>query len=86
MAKPDSKGDTRRHIESTCDVLGEFRATGLERFEEGSIVKIHLHSYGRMTTFDDSGDIYVIRKEEVGTRFIDKEEWRSRQIKNLGIV
>lgn len=85
MAKPDVKGDTRRYVESSCEVLGEFWATGLDGFKDGSLVRIYLLGYGRMTTFDDSGNIYVVRNEEVGTRFVERGEWRSRQIKKIGI-
>lgn len=68
---------------ATSDVLDEFHVVGLDRFDDGSLVRIYLHSYGRMTTFDREEDIYLVKQEQIGKNFITKEEWRNIQIKKI---
>ena len=83
MAELPTKESIRKYIIATSDVFGEFYVVGIDRFEEGSLVRIYLHSYGRMTTFDEEGNIYVVDDEEIGKNFIESEEWRSIQLKKI---
>ena len=81
--EPPTKESVRKYIIATSDVFGEFHVIGLDRFEEGSLVSIYLHSYGRMTTFDKNGNIYVVKHEEIDENFITNEEWRNIQLKKI---
>lgn len=83
MAESTTKESVRKYIMSTSDVVGDFHAVGIDRFEEGSLVRIYLHSYGRMTTFDRNGNIYLVKHEDIDENFITKEEWRSIQLKKI---
>lgn len=83
MAESPTKESVRKYIIATSDVLAELHVVGLERFDDGSLVRIYLHSYGRMTTFDREEDIYLVRHEQIGKNFITKEEWRNIQIKKI---
>lgn len=80
---PSTKEYIKDYIISTSDVFGEFHVIGIDRFEEGSLAVIYSHSYGRMTTFDEEGNIYVVDDEEIGKNFIESEEWRSIQLKKI---
>ena len=71
------------YIISTSEVFGEFHVTGMDRFEEGSLVMIYSHSYGRMTTFDEDDTIYIVNDDEIGKNFIEKEEWRNIQLNKI---
>ena len=81
--EPPTKESVRKYIIATSDVFGEFHVIGIDRFEEGSLVSIYLHSYGRMTTFDKYGNIYVVKHEEIDENFITNEEWRNIQLKKI---
>jgi len=81
--EPPTKESVRKYIIATSDVFGEFHVIGIDRFEEGSLVSIYLHSYGRMTTFDKNGNIYVVKHEEIDENFITNEEWRNIQLKKI---
>lgn len=83
MAELPTKESIRKYIIATSDVFGEFYVVGIDRFEEGSLVRIYLHSYGRMTTFDKYGNIYVVKHEEIDENFITNEEWRNIQLKKI---
>lgn len=83
MAESPTKESVRKYIIATSDVLDEFHVVGLDRFDDGSLVRIYLHSYGRMTTFDREEDIYLVKQEQIGKNFITKEEWRNIQIKKI---
>ena len=83
MAESPTKESVRKYIIATSDVFGEFHVIGIDRFEEGSLVSIYLHSYGRMTTFDKNGNIYVVKHEEIDENFITNEEWRNIQLKKI---
>ena len=83
MAESPTKESIRKYIIATSDVFGEFYVVGIDRFEEGSLVRIYLHSYGRMTTFDKYGNIYVVKHEEIDENFITNEEWRNIQLKKI---
>lgn len=71
------------YIISTSDVFGEFHVIGIDNFDDGSLVVIYSHSYGRMTTFDEEGNIYVVDDDEIGKNFIANEEWRNIQLKKI---
>ena len=81
--EPPTKESVRKYIIATSDVFGEFHVIGIDRFEEGSLVSIYLHSYGRLTTFDKYGNIYVVKHEEIDENFITNEEWRNIQLKKI---
>ena len=83
MEKSPTKESVRKYIIATSDVFGEFHVVGIDRFEEGSLVIIYLHSYGRLTTFDKHGTIYVVKHEEIDENFITNEVWRNIQIQKI---
>ena len=83
MAESPTKESVRKYIIATSDVYGEFHVIGIDRFEEGSLVSIYLHSYGRMTTFDKYGDIYLVKYEEIDENFITNEKWRNIQLQKI---
>ena len=83
MAELPTKENVRKYIIATSDVFGEFHVVGIDRFEDGSLVSIYLHSYGRLTTFDKNGDIYVVKYEEIDENFITNEKWRNIQLKKI---
>jgi hypothetical protein len=83
MAESPTKESVRKYIIATSDVYGEFHVIGIDRFEEGSLVSIYLHSYGRMTTFDKNGDIYLVKYEEIDENFITNEKWRNIQLQKI---
>lgn len=83
MEESPTKESVRKYIIATSDVFGEFHVVGIDRFEEGSLVRIYLHSYGRLTTFDKQGNIYVVKHEEIDENFITNEEWRNIQLKKI---
>jgi len=83
MAQPSTKESVRKYIEETCDVIAELYVINVDRFVDGSLVKIYLHSYGRMSTFDEDGNIYVVNQNDIGEKFIEKEEWRIMQLKKI---
>jgi hypothetical protein len=82
MDRP-TKESVRKYVEETCEVFSELYAVGVDRFVDGSLVKIYLHSYGRMSTFDQYGNIYVVNINDIGEKFIEKEEWRTKQLKKI---
>jgi hypothetical protein len=83
MAESPTKESVRKYIIATSDVYGEFHVIGIDRFEEGFLVSIYLHSYGRMTTFDKNGDIYLVKYEEIDENFITNEKWRNIQLQKI---
>lgn len=83
MEEPTTKESVRRYIIATSDVVYELYVVGLDRFDDGSLVRIYLHSYGRMTTFDREEDIYLVKPEQIGENFITNEEWRNIQLKKI---
>ena len=83
MSESPTKENVRKYIIATSDVFGEFHVVGIDRFEDGSLVSIYLHSYGRLTTFDKNGDIYVVKYEEIDENFITNEKWRNIQLKKI---
>jgi hypothetical protein len=36
-----------------------------------------------MSTFDDDDNIYVVKQQDIGNNFIEKEEWRIRQLNKI---
>lgn len=86
MAESPTKESVRKYIIANHDVVGEFHVVGLERFDDGSLVRIYMHSYGRMTTFDREEDIYLVREEEIGKNFVEKKEWRNKQLEKIKII
>lgn len=83
MEESPTKESVRKYIIATSDVFGEFHVVGIDRFEEGSLVRIYLHSYGRLTTFDKQGNIYVVKHEEIDENFITNDTWRNIQLKKI---
>ena len=83
MAESPTKESVRKYVIATSEVFGEFHVIGIDRFEEGSLVSIYLHSYGRLTTFDKNGNIYVVKYEEIDKNFITNKEWRNIQLKKI---
>lgn len=83
MAESPTKESVRKYVIATSDVFGEFYVIGIDRFEEGSLVIIYLHSYGRLTTFDKNGNIYVVKYEEIDENFITNEKWRNIQLQKI---
>jgi hypothetical protein len=83
MAESPTKESVRKYIIDTSDVFGEFHVMGLDKFVDGTVVKIYLHSYGRMTTFDKEDNIYVVKHEEIDENFITNEEWRIIQLNKI---
>jgi hypothetical protein len=83
MSESPTKESVRKYIIATSDVFGEFHVVGIDRFEEGSLVRIYLHSYGRLTTFDKQGNIYVVKHEEIDENFITNDTWRNIQLKKI---
>jgi hypothetical protein len=83
MAGAPTKESVKKYIEENCDVIAELYTVNVDRFVDGSLVKIYLHSYDRMSTFDDDGNIYVIKKHDIGNNFIEKEEWRIIQLNKI---
>jgi hypothetical protein len=63
----------------------ELYAVDNDRFVDGTLVKIYLHSYGRMSTFDKNGDIYLVDLNDIGKNFFEKEEWRNKQLEKIRI-
>ena len=85
MVQPPTKESVRRYVEETCEVVMELYVIGIDRFVDGSFVKIYLHSYNRMTTFDKNSDIFLVKEEDIGKNFIEKEEWRNKQLEKIKI-
>lgn len=83
MAQPSTKESVRKYVEETCDVIAELYAVNVDRFVDGSLVKIYMHSYGRMSTFDKDNNIYVVDPNDFGEKFIGKEEWRIIQLNKI---
>mgnify|MGYP000346765819 CR=1 FL=1 len=83
MAESPTKESVRKYVEENCDVIAELYAVNVDRFVDGSLVKIYLHSYGRMTTFDKEDNIYVVKHEEIDENFITNEEWRIIQLNKI---
>jgi hypothetical protein len=38
-----------------------------------------------MTTFDKNSDIFLVKEEDIGKNFIEKEEWRNKQLEKIKI-
>jgi len=74
-----------KYVEENYNYL-ELYVIDNDRFINGKLVKIYLHSYNRMTTFDKNGDIYLIKEEEIGKKFIKKEEWRNKQFEKIKMI
>jgi hypothetical protein len=83
MAKSPTKESVRKYVEETCDVIAELYVVNVDRFVDGTLVKIYLHSYGRMSTFDKNSNIYLVNPNDFGEKFIEKEEWRIRQLNKI---
>ena len=83
MAESPTKESVRKYVEENCDVIAELYAVNVDRFVDGSLVKIYLHSYDRMSTFDDDDNIYVVKQHDIGNKFIEKEEWRIIQLNKI---
>jgi hypothetical protein len=83
MAGAPNKENIKNYIITTSDEFGDYHVVGLDRFVDGTAVKIYLHSYGRMTTFDKEDNIYVVKNAEIGNNFIEKEEWRTIQLNKI---
>jgi hypothetical protein len=83
MAGATTKESVKKYIEENCDVIAELYVVNVDRFVDGSLVKIYLHSYDRMSTFDDDDNIYVVKQQDIGNNFIEKEEWRIRQLNKI---
>jgi hypothetical protein len=85
MSQLSTKESIRRYIEKNYEVIAELYVIGIDRFVDGSLVKIYLHSYGRISTFDKRGDIYLVNIEQIGINFIEKDEWRNKQLLKIEI-
>ncbi len=70
-------------LEKESITIGEYYVTGLEKFNEGKIVKIYQHSYIRLLTFDKNGELYIVHHNQINKNFITKEHWRDEQIKRV---
>jgi|LauGreDrversion4_2_1035121.scaffolds.fasta_scaffold08176_7 hypothetical protein len=85
MSQLSTKESIRRYIEKNYEVIAELYVIDIDRFVDGSLVKIYLHSYGRISTFDKRGDIYLVNIEQIGINFIEKDEWRNKQLLKIEI-
>jgi hypothetical protein len=83
MAGEPTKESVKKYVEENCDVIAELYAVNIDRFVDGSLVKIYLHSYDRMSTFDKYGNIYLVKHEEIDENFITNKEWRIRQLNKI---
>jgi hypothetical protein len=83
MSESPTKERVRKYVIATSDVFGEFHVIGIDRFEDGTLVSIYLHSYGRLTTFDKNRNIYLVRHEQIDQNFITNEKWRNIQLKKI---
>lgn len=81
-----TKESVRRYVEENYDIYLELYVIDIDRFINGTLVKIYLHSYNRMTTFDKNSDIYLVKEEEIDKNFIKKEEWRNKQFEKIKII
>lgn len=81
-----TKESVRKYVEENYDIYLELYVIDIDRFINGTLVKIYLHSYNRMTTFDKNSDIYLVKEEEIDKNFIKKEEWRNKQFEKIKII
>lgn len=81
-----TKESVRKYVEENYDIYLELYVFDIDRFIDGTLVKIYLHSYNRMTTFDKNSDIYLVKEEEIDKNFIKKEEWRNKQFEKIKII
>ena len=81
--EPPTKESVRKYVIATNEVFDELHVIGIDRFEDGTLVSIYLHSYGRLTTFDKNDNIYVVKYEEIDKNFITNEEWRNIQLQKI---
>jgi len=86
MEESTTKEIVRRYVEENYDIYLELYVIDIDRFINGTLVKIYLHSYNRMTTFDKNSDIYLVKEEEIDKNFIKKEEWRNKQFEKIKII
>lgn len=86
MEESTTKESVRRYVEENYDIYLELYVIDIDRFINGTLVKIYLHSYNRMTTFDKNSDIYLVKEEEIDKNFIKKEEWRNKQFEKIKII
>ena len=77
------KFDYKNLLEREAFELGEYYVTGLDRFNEGDIVKIYQHTYVRLLTFDKNDELYVIHQNQIHKNFITKKHWRDEQINRI---
>ena len=61
MSDSPTKESVRKYVIATSEVFGEFHVIGIDRFEDGTLVSIYLHYYGRLTTFYKNDNIYVVK-------------------------
>lgn len=81
-----TKESVRNYVEENYDIYLELYVFDIDRFIDGTLVKIYLHSYNRMTTFDKNSDIFLVKEEEIGKNFIEKKEWRNKQLEKIKII
>ena len=81
-----TKKSVRKYVEENYDIYLELYVFDIDRFIDGTLVKIYLHSYNRMTTFDKNSDIFLVKEEEIGKNFIEKKEWRNKQLEKIKII
>jgi hypothetical protein len=81
-----TKESVRKYVEENYDIYLELYVFDIDRFIDGTLVKIYLHSYNRMTTFDKNSDIYLVKEEEIGKNFIEVKEWRNKQLEKIKII
>jgi hypothetical protein len=81
-----TKESVRKYVEENYDIYLELYVFDIDRFIDGTLVKIYLHSYNRMTTFDKNSDIFLVKEEEIGKNFIEKKEWRNKQLEKIKII
>ena len=86
MEESTTKEIVRRYVEENYDIYLELYVIDIDRFINGTLVKIYLHSYNRMTTFDKNSDIYLVKEEEIGKNFIEVKEWRNKQLEKIKII
>ena len=86
MEESTTKEIVRKYVEENYDIYLELYVIDIDRFINGTLVKIYLHSYNRMTTFDKNSDIYLVKEEEIDKNFIKKEEWRNKQFEKIKII
>ncbi len=86
MAQQPTKESVRRYVEENYDIYLELYVVDIDRFIDGTLVKIYLHSYNRLTTFDKNNDIYLVKDEEIGKNFIEKKEWRNKQFEKIKMI